>query len=57
MSIDGHGTMPSSKAQSLIQDESNVPAVMDKIQIYTTELHRLLDLVDGSKKSKQARRK
>ena len=39
------------------KDDSDAAAVMDKIQFYTTELHRLLDLVDGNKKSKKARKK
>ena len=57
VSIDGHGTISSNKGQTLSKQETDAGAVMDKIQFYTTELHRLLDLVDGNKRSKQARKK
>ena len=57
VSIDGHGTISSSKVQTLTREETDAGAVMHKIQFYTTELHRLLDLVDGNKHTKQARKK
>ena len=57
MTIEGYGTLPASKAQTLQKEDDNVNAVMDKIQLYTTELHRLLDIVDLSKKTKKTRAK
>ena len=57
LTIEGHGTLSSSNQQTLDKDESNATAVMEKIQFYTTELHRLLDLVDNDKKSKGARKR
>jgi len=57
MTIDGLGTMASKKAKIIEKDESNVNAIMDKIQLYTTELHRMLDLVDKEKRSVKARKK
>ena len=57
VSITGQGTMRSNKAQAISQNESSAGAVMDKISFYTTELHRLLDLVDENKKTKKARKK
>ena len=47
--------MASNKARIINQDESNASALMDKIQFYTTELHRMLDMVDKNKKSSKAR--
>ena len=55
--ISGHGTLASSKAQTISKEETDATAVMDKIQFYTTELHRLLDLVDANKHTKNARKK
>ena len=55
ISISGQGTMASNKARIINQDESNASALMDKIQFYTTELHRMLDMVDKNKKSSKAR--
>ena len=57
MTIEGYGTLPASKAQTLQKEDDNVNVVMDKIQLYTTELHRLLDIVDLSKKTKKTRAK
>ena len=57
VSIDGHGTMNSNHAKKVSKDESSTGVVMEKIEFYTSELHRLLDLVDNNKKSKHARKR
>ena len=31
VTIEGHGTLPASKAQKLVKDDDNVEVVMDKI--------------------------
>ena len=55
VSIDGQATVNTKELKKPDKDESSTNVVLQKIDFYTSELHRLLDLVDKSKKTKQKR--